>query len=78
MAWNLAKNMYKLKNVDKATFYSPIEAKIMPAPTSKRPKEREFVVDSGASLNMMSKKESSSEEMDTVKKVQNPYCGIDC
>ena len=47
----------------------------MPAPTLARPVGREFVVDSGAST--MSKKELSSEEMDTGKKVQNP-CGIDC
>ena len=41
--------------------------KVMPAPTSTRPEEREFVVDSGASMHMMSKKESSSGEMDTAK-----------
>ena len=39
-AWNLAKNIYKLKNADKATFYTPIDATVMPAPTSKRPEER--------------------------------------
>ena len=42
-------NIYKLKNADKATFYSSIEARIMSAPTSNRPEEREFVDDSGAS-----------------------------
>ena len=52
--------------------HTPIEAKVMPAPTSTRPEEREFVVDSGASLHMMSKKELSSEEMDTVKKSRTP------
>ena len=57
VAWDLAKNVYKLKNADKATYYSPIEARVMPAPTSKRPEEREFVVDPGASMHMMSKKE---------------------
>ena len=40
--------------------------------------EREFVVDSGASMHMMSKQKLSSEEMDTVKKVQNPCCGGVC
>ena len=40
----------------------------MPAPTSTRPEEREFVVDSGASMHMMSKKELSSEEMDTLRR----------
>ena len=56
-ASELAKKNYKLKNSDKATFYIPGEVKAMPAPTSKRPEEREFVVDSGASMHMMSKKE---------------------
>ena len=55
----------------KATFRTPVEAKVMPAPTSKRPAEREFVGDSGASTHMMSKKEISSEEMDTVKRSRN-------
>ena len=49
MAWDWAKNIYKLKNADEATFYSPIETELAPAPTSKSPEEREAVVDSGAS-----------------------------
>ena len=48
-AWNLAKHIYKLKSAGKTPFYTPNEARVMPAPTSKRPEEREFVVDSGAS-----------------------------
>ena len=51
-----AKNIYKLKNADQATFDSSIEAKVMPTPSSTSPEEREFVVDSGASMHMMSKK----------------------
>ena len=47
VAWNMAKNIYKLKNADKATFHSPIENKLMPALTSKSTEKREFVVDSG-------------------------------
>ena len=77
-AWDSAKNIYKPKNSDKATFCNPIEAKAMRAPTSTRPEERDFVVDSGASMHMVSKKELCSEEMDTLKKVQNLHCGIDC
>ena len=38
---------------------------------SKRPEEREFVVDSGASMHMVSKRELSSAGMGTVRKVQN-------
>ena len=66
------KNIYKLKNSDKATLYAPIEARVMPAPTSKRPEEREFVVDSGASMHTMSKKELSSDELDTLRRSRNP------
>ena len=53
-------------------FYVPGEVEAMPAPTSKRPEEREFVVGSGASMHMMSKKELSSEEMGTVKRSRTP------
>ena len=68
-AWDLAKNIYRLKHSDKTVFCVPGEEKVMRAPTtSKRPEEREFPVDSGASMHMMSKKELSSEEMGTVKR----------
>ena len=53
---------YKLKNADKTTVYSPIEAKVMPSPTSKSPEEREFVVDSGASLHMVSTMSKRAQE----------------
>ena len=43
----------------------------MPAPTKKRPEEREFVVDSGVSVYTMNKKELSSEEMDTLGRSRN-------
>ena len=66
------RHIYKLKNSDKATFYIPGEVKAMPAPTSKRPAEREFEVDSGASMHMMSKKELSSEELLTVERSRTP------
>ena len=67
------KTFNKLKNSDKTTFYTPIEAKVMSAPSSTRPEEREFVVDPGASMHMMSKKkESRSGEMDTVKRSRTP------
>ena len=44
-AWDVTKIIYKLKNSDKTSLYTPIEAKVMPTPTSTRPEEREFVVD---------------------------------
>ena len=56
--WNLAKNIYKLKEKDNATFYSPLEEWVLPA--------REFVVCSGASMHMVSKKDLNSAELETV------------
>ena len=53
-AWNLARNMNKLKEKDKAPFYSPANEWIMLAAKTE---EREFVVDSGASMHMVSKKD---------------------
>ena len=76
--WDLAKKIYKLTNSDKATFYVPGEAKVMSAPTSKRPEEREFVVDSGASMHMMSKKRIGFGRIMDSKKVENPNRTVDC
>ena len=66
------KNVQKLKNKDKATFSSPTETWVMPAPSSKEPEEREFVVDSGASMLMLSKKELRSAELESLRKSRNP------
>ena len=44
----------------------------MPAFTSKSLEERELVVDSGASTHMMSKKELSSDELDTLRRSRTP------
>ena len=53
---------YKLKNADTTTVYSPIEARVMPLPISKSPQEREFVVDSGASMHVMSTMSKRAQE----------------
>ena len=37
-----------------------------------RPEERELVVDSGASMHMLSKKDLSSDELDTLRRSRNP------
>ena len=55
----------------RATFYSPSENRCLPASTLK-PEEREFVVDSGASTHMISKKDLSKAEMDTLTKSCSP------
>ena len=54
VAWDLAASFYKVRSTDKATFYSPVEARATQTPTSTSPEEREFVVDSGASVHMLS------------------------
>ena len=67
-AWKLAKNVLKLKEHQRANFFSPSEKRCLPASTLK-PEEREFVVDSGASMHMISKKDLSDVEMDTLSKL---------
>ena len=70
-AWKLAKRVLKLKEHERATFFSPSENRCLPASTLK-PEEREFVVDSGASMHMISKKDLSDAEMDTLTKSCSP------
>ena len=67
-AW--AKSVLKLKEHERATFFSPSENRCLPASTLK-PEEREFVVDSGA-MHMISKKDMSDAEMDTLTKSCSP------
>ena len=55
----------------KLRFYSLLDARATLAPTSKSPEEREFVVDSGASMHMLSKKVLSSDEMETLRRSRN-------
>ena len=69
-AWKLAKNVFKLKEHEKAAFFSSPENRCHLA-SSLKPEEREFVVDSGASMHMISKKDLSEAEMDTL--TRNPW-----
>ena len=61
----------KIKGENRATFFSPSENRCLPASTLK-PEAREFVVDSGASMHMISKKDLSDAEMDTLTKSCSP------
>ena len=70
-AWKLAKNVLKLKEHERATFFSPSENRCLPASTL-HPEEREFVVDSGASMHMISKKDLNNAEMETLTKSCSP------
>ena len=62
--------MFKLKEHERAAFFSSPENRCLPASTLK-PEEREFVVD-GASMHMISKKDLSKAEMDTLTKSCSP------
>ena len=55
----------------KAAFFSSPESRCHLA-SSLKPEEREFVVDSGASMHMISKKDLSEAEMDTLTKSCSP------
>ena len=68
-AWRLAKNIKKLKEKDKTAFFSPSENRCLPAPSTLNREERAFVVDSGASLHVISKKNLNSTEMDSLTEV---------
>ena len=70
-AWKLAKSVSKFKEHERATFFSPSESRCLPASTLK-PEEREFVVDSRASMHMISKKDLSNAEMVTLTKSCSP------
>ena len=61
----------KLKEHERATFFSPSENRCLPI-SNLKPEEREFVVDSGASMHMISKKDLSDAEMDTLTKSCSP------
>ena len=68
---NWPKNVFKFKEHEKAAFFSSPENRCHLASTLK-PEEREFVVDSGASMHMISKKDLSNAEMDTLTKSCSP------
>ena len=69
-AWKLAKNIYKLKR--KTTVFSPTDEWSLPAASTIKPEEREFVVDFGASKHMVSRKYLNSAELETVKLSKSP------
>ena len=47
----------------KATFHSPAEELVLPVAETKEPEEREFVVDSGTIMHMVSEKDLNSAEL---------------
>ena len=71
-AWNPAKNIHKLKEKYKATFYSPAEEWVLQVAETQGPEEREFVVDSGAGMHMVSKRDLNSAELETMRASRSP------
>ena len=72
-AWNLANNIqHKLKEKDKATFHSPAEEWVLPGASAREPEEREFAVDSGAIMHMVSKRDLNSAELETMRTSRSP------
>ena len=71
-AWNFAKNFHKLKEEEKAIFYSPSEEKVLPAASMEEAEDKDFVVDSGASMHVVSKKDLNSAELETMRTSRNP------
>ena len=65
-ARDLAKNIYKLKANDKATFFSPAKW-VLPGASARESEEREFVVDSRASMHMVSEKDLNTAELETMR-----------
>ena len=61
----------ELKEHEKAAFFSSPENRCHLA-SSLKPEEREFVVDSGSSMCMISKKDLSDAEMDILTKSCSP------
>ena len=70
-AWRLAKSVLKLQEKNKAAFFSPSENRCLVA-SNLKPEEREFVVDSRASMHVISKKDLNSAELETVTTSRSP------
>ena len=66
------KNIQKLKEKDKTAFFSLSENWCLLAPSTLKREEREFAVDSGASMHMISKKDLNSAELDTLTTSRSP------
>ena len=64
-AWRLAKSVLKLKEKNIAAFFF---RKLVSLASTLKLEEREFVVDFGASMHMISKKDLSNAEMDILTK----------
>ena len=71
-AWKMARSLLKKRRKIKTTFFSPSENWCQPSPSQIKPGEREFVVEDGASMHMISKKDLNSAELETVTPSRSP------
>ena len=62
----------KLKEKDNATFFSPTNEWCHPAPSTIKQEDREFVVDSGASMHVVSRKDLNSVVLEIVRVSESP------
>ena len=69
-AWEMAKGILKLKEKDKAAFFLDVWCPL--APSSTKPEERTCVVDSGASMHMLSRKDLKSAGLEAVRVSRKP------
>ena len=70
-AWERTKSIQKLNKTHRATIFSPSNVWCLPAPFSKKRLARDFVVDSGASMHMTSRKALNSTELEIVRVPRN-------
>ena len=73
-AWHgiLPKTFTNSKKKTKAAFHFPAEEWVFPAYSTKEPEEREFAVDSRASMHMVSKRDLNSAELETMRTSRSP------
>ena len=66
------KTYFKLKQKDKATFYSLAEERVLPVAETQEPEEKKFVVDSGAGMHVVSRKDLNFAELETMRMSRSP------
>ena len=64
--------LVKQRGCYKSTFFSPTEDRCLPSPYQIKLEEREFVVDSGVSMHMVSRKDLNSPDLETVTTSKSP------
>ena len=58
---------------NRGNFFSPSDVWCLHAPSSNTPEETEFVVDSGASVRLLSRKDFLCSRFGNSESIENPY-----